>query len=478
MVEAPATLPSERSEYAVGDLIVNRYRLERQLGEGAQGSVWLAHNVALDKDVALKLVYAERSSELPILRLEKEARAAARLGHPAVVRVFDFGRTASGDAFIVMEYLEGQSLGEKLFECGRLTPVEALRTLLPIVDALVAAHARGIVHRDLKPENVFLARDGDSIQPKLLDFGIAKLNMGPWPRRGAITAAGVMVGSPAYVSPEQAACLEDVGEHTDVWSFCVVLYECLTGKVPFDSEDYPELFRQIGHEPPESTLDHGVGDLELWEIIRHGLAKSPKERWVSMQSLGQAMAAWLTGQGVHEDISGILLESKWLLKPRSDPATAMSELEPSSFVRRVRRDPALRTTERAPVHSFRSKALIGGAVVAAVLALAYVVVALASSDERPQTAVLVESKPPSPVEPKSSSIGLVPLAPAPEPKANVETPARSSGTSPAADRKVHARETIPRPEATHAELPSSQPEPPASAPPRGELLDPYETEKR
>jgi serine/threonine protein kinase len=128
--------------------------------------VWLAQNIGLDARVAIKLVHAERASELPTLRLEKEARAAARLGHPAVVRVFDFGRTVSGDAFIVMEYLEGQSLGEKLFECGRLPPEEALRILLPIADALAAAHARGIVHRDLKPENIFLTPDGESIQPK------------------------------------------------------------------------------------------------------------------------------------------------------------------------------------------------------------------------------------------------------------------------------------------------------------------------
>src|SRR5687768_11709320 len=116
MSEALSIFAVDPTEYAPGDLIENRYRLERLLGEGAQGTVWLAQNIGLDARVAIKLVHAERASELPTLRLEKEARAAARLGHPAVVRVFDFGRTVSGDAFIVMEYLEGQSLGEKLFE--------------------------------------------------------------------------------------------------------------------------------------------------------------------------------------------------------------------------------------------------------------------------------------------------------------------------------------------------------------------------
>jgi hypothetical protein len=253
---------------------------------------------------------------------------------------------------------------------------------LPIADALAAAHARGIVHRDLKPENVFLTPDGDSIQPKLLDFGIAKLAAGS-DRRGAITTIGALVGSPAYAAPEQTACRDDVGEHTDVWSFCVVLYECLTGKVPFDSEEYPELFRQIGQDAPESILDHGVGDAELWAIIRRGLAKAPEERWPTMTGLGQALAGWLRAHGIHEDVSGVLLESKWLARNRSDPAAAMSSVEPSSFVRRIERNPALRTTERAPrrprLTRYGRYAVVGGAVLGTVLGAVFGLVELGSS---------------------------------------------------------------------------------------------------
>jgi serine/threonine-protein kinase len=271
-----------------------------------------------------------------------------------------------------MEHLEGQSLGDRLFEEGRLTPEESLRTLLPIADALVAAHARGIVHRDLKPENIFLVPEGNSIQPKLLDFGIAKLGIGFGRRTGSLTQAGALVGSPAYVSPEQAECRDDIGEHTDVWSFSVVLYECLTGKVPFESEDYPELFQKISEEAPESILDHGVGNHELWDIIRRGLAKNPAERWPTMHLLGQMLASWLTARGVREDITGVLIESKWAVTARSEPAQAPDTLEPSSFVRRIQRNPALATTQLAPVRSaLRRYAIYVGAGIAALVVLAF-----------------------------------------------------------------------------------------------------------
>ncbi len=464
MAEAPALLTVDPIDFAPGDLIENRYRLERLLGEGAQGSVWLAYNIGLDSRVAIKLVYAERTSEVPTLRLEKEARAAARLGHPAVVRVFDFGRTVTGNAFIVMEYLEGQSLAEKLFESGRLSPVEALSTLLPIADALVAAHARGIVHRDLKPENVFLSQDGDAIQPKLLDFGIAKLNAGPVGRGGSITAAGALVGSPAYVSPEQASCREDVGAHTDVWSFCVVLYECLTGKVPFDSEDYPELFRQIGHEPPESILDHGVGDLELWEIIQRGLAKPPAERWPTMLDLGRALAQWLRDHGIREDISGVVLESKWLPRSHSDPAAAMSVLEPSSFVRRIERHPALATTQHAPkLRRIGRHAALGATALAALVGIIYGLVALASP--RPPALVGLVSPPvtawaASKQRSAAPSVVSSPRTPAPRALPSAELDEHDHASSPHHEAPVSTSAQAPPPE-------------PRKGEPQVDLLNPY-----
>src|SRR6185503_4960175 len=147
MIESPTLLSSDATDYVPGDLIGQKYRLVRFLGEGAQGSVWLAENLALRAEVAIKIVHGEPANPAPTLRLEQEARAAAQIAHPAVVRVYDLGRTANGDAFIVMEFLQGESLGDRLTACGRLSSIEAVRTLLPIADVLHVAHARGIVHR-------------------------------------------------------------------------------------------------------------------------------------------------------------------------------------------------------------------------------------------------------------------------------------------------------------------------------------------
>jgi serine/threonine-protein kinase len=162
--------------YAPGEVIAGKYELVRQLGQGGMGSVWFAKNLDLESEVALKLIRAEVEAEEADERLVKEARAAARLGHRAIVRVFDFGRTSQGDPFIVMELLSGETLAEAIAARGRIGAVKAVQTLLPIADALAAAHERGIVHRDLKPENIFLSRETRKTQPKIVDFGIAKVD--------------------------------------------------------------------------------------------------------------------------------------------------------------------------------------------------------------------------------------------------------------------------------------------------------------
>src|SRR6185437_8796623 len=150
---APADTPPPAS-YMAGDIIAQKYRLTRLLGEGGMGAVWLAHNQKLDVDVAIKLIRREVATPETAQRLLQEARAAARIGHRSIVRVFDFGESEYKDPFIVMEVLSGESLRDALERKGRLPPVNAVRTLLPVAGALVAAHAKQIVHRDLKPENI------------------------------------------------------------------------------------------------------------------------------------------------------------------------------------------------------------------------------------------------------------------------------------------------------------------------------------
>jgi eukaryotic-like serine/threonine-protein kinase len=299
-------------------LILGKYRLEYKLGEGGMGSVWAAHHVPLDTRVAIKLIRGEANRENMASRLLQEARAAAKLGHPAIVRVYDVGQTDTSDPFIVMELLEGESLQQRLDRELHLSATEAVRLLLPIADALRAAHAKGIVHRDIKPGNVFLsAHDGGS-QPKLVDFGIAKLNGRDMDTH--LTQKGVILGSPDYMAPEQARGEEGIDQRADIWSFCVLLYEAVSGDPPFDGGNYHALLRAIVEVQPISLCERCTADAELSTIVETGMAKAPAERWPSMQALGEALAVWLLKQGVFEDAAGNSIDAKWVHRA-NDPAT-------------------------------------------------------------------------------------------------------------------------------------------------------------
>jgi serine/threonine-protein kinase len=296
--------------YEAGYVIAGKYELEALLGQGGMGAVWRAKNVALDSPVAIKVLRATGDRALLRGRLLQEARAAAKLRHPAIVKVFDVGQTESGDPFIVMELLQGDSLGKILERDGRLSSVQAVRSLLPICDALWLAHGKGIVHRDLKPDNVFIVQHEGSIQPTLVDFGIVKVaeNEGD----SHLTKAGDVLGSPDYMSPEQARGQDDVNHLTDVWSFCVVLYEAISGRTPFKGNNYNALLRQIVEDTPPTLQELSAGDAGISAIVARGLSKQPEQRFASMGELGRALAQWLVEQGVTEDICGATLETKWL----------------------------------------------------------------------------------------------------------------------------------------------------------------------
>src|SRR5688500_13560645 len=230
---APSSDPAEepaKLAYTIGDVIAGKYELEEVLGEGGMGAVFRARNVAIDMPVAIKLIRADLNRELFSGRLLQEARAAAKLAHPAIVRVFDVGQTALGDPFIVMELLSGETLSAIIEREGRLTSVRAVQLLLPIADALSAAHAKGFVHRDVKPDNVFVVVGDEQLQPKLVDFGIVKLEQRD--KNSKLTQVGTVLGSPDYMSPEQARGLENIDLRSDVWSFSVMLYEAIAGHTP------------------------------------------------------------------------------------------------------------------------------------------------------------------------------------------------------------------------------------------------------
>ena len=247
------------------NVIDGKYQLDAMLGEGGMATVWKAHHIMLRKDVAIKLVKPElRLGELT-QRLILEAQVEAQLSHPSVVRVSDFGQTEDGTAFMVMELLQGRSLADELARCGKLDAEQSVRLLLPVIDALACAHEAGIVHRDLKPENIFLAHgDDDILRPKIVDFGIAKLAAAGFDSR--LTQRGMLLGSPAYMAPEQALGEEDVDFRSDLWSIAVVLYEMVTGKALFSGPNFRAVLHAVVAEEIRAVArdlgrhDHVVAD--------------------------------------------------------------------------------------------------------------------------------------------------------------------------------------------------------------------------
>jgi serine/threonine-protein kinase len=289
-----ATTPPAEPATLVGQTIGGRYRIERLLGEGGMGAVFEAEHTLMHKRVAVKVLHAEMSlmSEV-VARFEREAMAAAHIEHPNVATATDFGKLDDGSFFLVLEFVEGQSLREAIKK-GPFPAPRAVRIARQIASALSRAHGLGIVHRDLKPENVMLvARDGDEDFVKVLDFGIAKVPVGdiaPKSSAGekALTQAGMIYGTPEYMPPEQALG-EAVDRRADLYSLGVMLFEMLAGKRPFDDESKVKLLGMhiTAPVPPLPAEVQAPPDLEA--LIQKLLAKDPKDR---LQEAREAIEAF------------------------------------------------------------------------------------------------------------------------------------------------------------------------------------------
>jgi serine/threonine protein kinase len=262
-----------------GIYISERYRLDRILGSGGTGEVWLAEDVWLDCPCAIKLVHADRAAEQDVrVRLRREARAAARIRCINVVDVFDHGEWL-GRPYLVMEYLEGEDLYTRLTRQQLLSPARTYAIIAQVARALSRAHAAGIVHRDLKPENIFLVSGDDQEIAKVVDFGIARLDaLGVGDRR---TRAGILLGTPGYMSPEQARG-DAVDWRSDLWALAVIAFHCMTGKLPFDADSVGQMLAAILHEPVPVPSQCNP---QLNEAIDHWWQRaSAKERHLRYQT--------------------------------------------------------------------------------------------------------------------------------------------------------------------------------------------------
>ncbi|HMJ16725.1 MAG TPA: serine/threonine-protein kinase [Polyangiaceae bacterium] len=299
-------LSGEGVKYAPGTWLNDKLELLRLRGRGGMGEVWVARHHPLDIEVAVKVIRSDRATSGSAARLLREARSAASLSHPAVARVLDFGRTADLEPYIVMELLHGETLADFIDRQGGVPAVQAVRVLLPIVHALLAAHERSLVHRDLKPENIFLSLvDERRIQPKLLDFGIALS-----PGADRTTGKRRIAATPEYAAPEQTrGGSSEIDARTDIWALCLVLYETITQLRPFqDSSSGTPALRVPG---AAEFVAEDVEDAALRSLIERGMRQDPSARFHSMLELGEALGRWLISQGVADDVTGTNLVASW-----------------------------------------------------------------------------------------------------------------------------------------------------------------------
>ncbi|HJL14620.1 MAG TPA: serine/threonine-protein kinase, partial [Sandaracinaceae bacterium LLY-WYZ-13_1] len=276
----------------VGRVIAARYRVLAMIGEGGMGAVYVAEHLGIGRKVALKRLHPELTADdKAVARFQREARAAAATGHEHIVEVLDLGYAEDGAPFLVMEYLRGRSLAQLLRAEGRLAPARACRMMGQVLAALAAVHERGIVHRDLKPDNILLTRrGGDAEFVKVLDFGISKMRPEEGEATLDLTRTGVMLGTPFYMSPEQARGMKELDHRVDLFAAGVILYETLGGQLPFDGENYHQLLQAI-LSGEHARIDELRPELDpaLSAVVEKAIARSPDERFQTARDMLEAL---------------------------------------------------------------------------------------------------------------------------------------------------------------------------------------------
>jgi serine/threonine protein kinase len=297
----PSDMPNE------GDVIAGRYDLLAHLGDGGTASVWKAHDRTLQRDVAIKFLYVvdERAIEDMRKQFLREARIACAVKHRNVIQTMDFGQTAEGRAYMVMELLHGEEISDRLGRQPPLELAEIVRTISGVLRGLQAIHDAGIVHRDLKPENVYLEQDDEGVYPKILDFGIAKsVDRRSGSRRSVLTTKeGLIVGTPEYMSPEQARGQRDLDGRSDVWSVGVILFELLTRVLPFDAASEADvIIKLVTTDAPRLRAIQPDMPNAIDEVVAKALSRDRTQRFQSANEMLQALA--LAERSIEAERSG------------------------------------------------------------------------------------------------------------------------------------------------------------------------------
>jgi eukaryotic-like serine/threonine-protein kinase len=450
---------------APGAIVAGKYRLEAIIGEGGMGSVWAATHTGLGQAVAIKFVSREfvTSSEA-LRRFDAEAKAAAQLRSRHVVQVFDNGTLEDGTPYIAMELLRGENLYSRVHRAGPVPLQETVEILVQSCKALGRAHAAGIGHRDIKPDNIFLAQsnDDDAGLVKVLDFGIAKFAVGP--NDHGSTRTGTVLGTPLYMSPEQARGLKTIDHRTDLYSLGLVAYTLLTGNLAFSSESFGDLLLQICTAPLPSLCANAPWlppSLEGW--FQRACARDPQERFGSAQEFSDALRAACAGSLRAPAVPPSVVQPALVFN--GGPVQAVSVGTASGMSRSG--DSSASTTVpkgKGPLVAVASLLVVGGIGVAVLLtfarkehAPATVATAAALPSPAPSALAAATIADPTPVV-SAASAGVPALPGADAAPAAIEEPSRAVALP------AHTFAHSPSPPPAVPPTPPPPPRPPAAAP--------------
>ena len=452
------------NEVHEGQILAGKFRIERVLGQGGMGVVVAATHLQLDERVALKFLLPDAlANPEAVERFAREARAAVKIKSEHVARVSDVGTLESGSPYMVMEYLQGEDLAAWVRRNGAMAVPEAIEFLLQAGEAIAEAHALGIVHRDLKPANLFVTRRVDgSPCIKVLDFGISKLTVpGASPELG-MTKTHTIMGSPLYMSPEQMSSSRNVDMRTDIWALGVILYESLTGRVPFEAETMPQLCGMILQDPPRPI--HELRP-DLPQLLQHAvlrcLEKNREHRFRNVAELAHALAPFglPSAQRSAERISRVLGAA-------GSPSTAppvVSAVSARAGSGTNTNFGASKEVRKSRTSLFVALCLIGLLLGGALLFLTRKNSALESVAEPPSSKPTVATSPPSALPPPPPVVA--PQVPAPSAAA---PPASASAAAPSASTQV-----VLKSKAKSGSAKSKSAAPP-SPPPAAPAIDPLD----
>ena len=396
---------------------VGSYAITRLIGKGGMGAVYEAMHRQLGKRSAIKTLLPEHAAKPDVReRFLREGQSASKIRHTNVVDVFDVGDTGEFP-YLVMEYLEGEDLSSLLHREGRLSAERAVDLLVPICGALAAAHAMGIVHRDMKPENIFLCSGrGGRIEPKLVDFGISKIDTQEGV--GGLTGTSALMGTPYYMSPEQAQSAKHIDARSDQFSFGAILYEALVGSRPFSGDTlYAILDSIVRPKYPKPTSVHDDIPEELESVTLRAMSQRPEDRFPSMRALGRSLLPF-AGERIRALYEEELAADDALSIPPTGEVAARSEHRVLSTLG----DSAASLPAKRPTPASRLPVVLGAFAAVAALALGGVWWARSGNEASPQPAGLVSSAGPTTAVVSTREVTSTVTAPAASPEDSAAAP--------------------------------------------------------